>query len=56
MAYKEGDKVFVPFYPAEPELGYWHTLTKEEADDRNRRSELFDKWAKELKELIKEDK
>ena len=70
MAYKEGDKVFVPVYLAgagviehedgtlehiEPDFGYWHTLTKEEADERNRRSELFGKWAEELKELIKGD-
>lgn len=56
MAYKKGDKVFVPFCPAEPELGYWHTLTKKEADAKNHMSELFDKWAKELDELIKGDK
>lgn len=70
MAYKEGDKIFVPVYLAgagviqhedgtieriEPDFGYWHTLTKEEADAKNHMSEVFGKWAKELEELTKEN-
>lgn len=55
MAYKEGDKVFVPI-DQYGEIGFYHTLTKEEAENRNRMAELFDKWAKELEELIKGDK
>lgn len=61
--YKEGDKVLVPIYITgagiiqhedgsveriKPDCGYWHTLTKEEADRKNRELELFGKWAKEL--------
>lgn len=69
--YKEGDKVFVPIYITgagiiqhkdgtieciKPDHGYWHTLTKEEADHKNHEHEIWGKWAKELEELIEEDK
>lgn len=55
MTYKEGDKVFVPTDLC-GEIGFYHTLTKEEADAKNHMAEVMGKWAKELKELIKEDK
>lgn len=52
MAYKEGDKVFVPT-DILGEIGFYHTLTKEEADAKNHMSEVMSKWAKELEELTK---
>ena len=69
--YKEGDEIFVPIYSTvagiiqhedgtieciKPDHGYWHTLTKEEADRKNREHEILSKCAKKLDELIEGDK